>query len=142
MLVKKPTERLDFQSFLKGEEVIINANEIALYERKKAIYKTTIKIGTVATLTILTTSALTPTTALAAKTLSEVAVQEEGGAFDNLIDGLLGILDPAAKIFGMIAGLAIMTGNGKIGLERLFWLSLGYITSRKVETWIDWLNTI
>lgn len=131
MFKRNHIEVLDFNEFLEGRHVVKNKkNKID----KKEICKNTLKVGAVVAFSTL----VFPVPLALAKTGNE----DTGSAFDNLIDGLLGILDPAAKIFGMIAGLAIMTGNGKIGLERLFWLSLGYITSRKVETWINWLNTI
>lgn len=126
---------------MKGDTVLLNEKEINAYDRKKKIYNTTIRVGVVA-ITIVSGLPIPPQAVFAAKTLTEVTVKEEGGSFDSLIEGLLDLLEPCAKIFGMIAGLAIMTGNGKIGLERLFWLSLGYITARKVDDWISWLTHI
>lgn len=147
-MLKKPTELLEFKSFCQGNIVVKNQAEIEAYEKKimrmKFAYKTVLRVG-VATLVICTALPI-PTHAAAAISETAVAVVAAAangkGSWDNLIDKIMGLLDPAAKIFGLIAGIAIMTGNGKIGLERLFWLSLGYLTARKVEDWINFLNTV
>jgi hypothetical protein len=137
--VKRPTEVLDFKSFVKGSHVITNQVEINRYLKKKAMYKTVIRVGLLS-ITILTALPISHHMAYAATTLAEAAHETQGNTWDRLVAGLVKLLDPAAKVFGIIAGIAIMTGNGKIGLERLFWLSLGYITARKVGAWIEFLN--
>lgn len=140
---KKPIEVLDFRAFAEGVCIVKNQAEIdAWYTReakKRLLYKTVIRVGCL-TLVIMTAMPIHPKAIEAATTLAEVAVNGKDNGWDKLVGGLLGLLDPAAKIFGVIAGLAIMTGNGKIGLERLFWLSLGYITARKVDDWINFLS--
>lgn len=138
----KPVEVLNWEAFMKGSIVVENLFEIKRYERKQQIYKTVIRVGAVATITLFTTIPLPPALAHAATTLAEAQVKEEGNTWDRLVQGLVNLLDPIAKVFGVIAGIAIMTGNGKIGLERLFWLSVGYLTARKVDDWINFLNKL
>lgn len=122
----RTTKTIDFKSFVKGE-----------YNSDINKYK---KIITVGAVTLIIASAVPlPDSILMAAT--DIATQE-GGSWDKLVDGLVRLLDPVARVFGIIAGIAIMTGNGKIGLERLFWLSIGYLTARKVEDWIAFLNTL
>lgn len=138
--MKRPTEVLEFKSFVQGSHVITNQVEINRYNRKKLVYKTVIRVGLLA-VTILTAVPISHHTAYAATALVEAAHSAPAGnTWDKLVGGLVKLLDPAAKVFGIIAGIAIMTGNGKIGLERLFWLSIGYLTARKVEVWIEFLN--
>ena len=136
----KPVEYLDFKSFCKGDNLVLNEAELKKQERKKNITKLTFKIGVTTAIT-LTAAPFSPIAVYAA-TAGVSSVVSPGNSWENLIDKLLDLLDPIAKIFGMIAGVAIMTGNGKIGLERLFWLSIGYITTRKVDDWIAFLDTI
>lgn len=150
MFFAKQPEVLDWNEFMGGRAVVkprlskMDEKMIETYVKRKKLIKTVIKVGVLAVavysaipIPMGTVSAATAMVSAAASTATA-----PGHAWDNLINGLLNLLDPAAKIFGVIAGLAIMTGNGKIGLERLFWLSLGYITARKVEVWIEFLNTI
>jgi hypothetical protein len=142
--MRQPKEILDFKSFVKGETVVKNEKQIKRDMRKKELIKTTIKVGAVTAVILSNTHLPIGATYAAAKSI-EVAAQvatSPQDSWENLINKLLDLLDPIAKIFGMIAGVAIMTGNGKIGLERLFWLSVGYITTRKVDDWIKFLNTI
>lgn len=127
-------KRLDFKSFMEGEMVRVDRDN-------RVVKSVIVGAGAITLMVIGADLVLSVEGVSAAETLSDIQT-DNTNAFDNLIKGLFTILDPAAKVFGVIAGLAIMTGNGKIGLERLFWLSLGYITARKVEVWIDWLNTI
>lgn len=128
-------EVLDFQSFLRGEKVVIRKER-----GKRRLYDNIIQIGAL-TLIVTSTLPITEGQAVYVASLMEVAT-ESGSSWESMINKLLEILDPIAKIFGMIAGVAIMTGNGRIGLERLFWLSIGYITTRKVDDWIQFLATI
>lgn len=139
-MFKKPAEVLDFKSFIKGEYVVTNINEMKRYERKKKVFKTVIRVGTVAVV-LLTTVPIPHSFAESVTAMAETHA-EGGETWEKLVGGLVKLLDPVAKIFGIVAGIAIMTGNGKIGLERLFWLSLGYLTARKVEAWIEFLNTL
>jgi hypothetical protein len=142
--MKQPKEVLDFKSFMNGETVVKNEKQIKADIRKKEIIKTTIKVGAITAVILSNVHLPMGATYAAAKAVevgAKVAVSPED-SWENLINKLLDLLDPIAKIFGMIAGVAIMTGNGKIGLERLFWLSVGYITTRKVDDWIKFLNTI
>ncbi|UXR28923.1 hypothetical protein [Bacillus paranthracis] len=139
--MKKHKEVLDFKSFCRGEKVVLNTKEIKKAERKKNAYKLAFKVGVVSTVAIFH-APVPPLAVYAATTaVTTVAASSEAG-WEHLINKLLELLDPIAKIFGMIAGIAIMTGNGKIGMERLFWLSLGYITTRKVDAWIGFLNQL
>jgi type IV secretory pathway VirB2 component (pilin) len=155
VVFKKPVEVLDFKEFMNGNMVVtrrvgdLNEKMLEVYVRRRKLVKTVIRVGLVAlaiyTLNPLphaTVHAATIAVSAAVKAAPAAAAAAQGGGWDYLIEKILSLLDPAAKIFGLIAGLAIMTGNGKIGLERLFWLSLGYITARKVEVWINFLNTI
>lgn len=131
------TEVLDWGEFFKGNVVVISQRP-----PMSAKYKWAIRIGMVS-LTIASTHPIHPQIVHAATQAAQAhASSVMNGSFNHLVDALLRILDPVAKVFGMIAGIAIMTGNGKIGLERLFWLSIGYITARKVDVWIEFLNTI
>jgi len=139
--MKKPVEVLDFKSFVNNKYVIKNEKELVRYERKKGIYKTVIRVGLVS-ITLLTSLPLPPEAVYAATTLAEAAHETQGSTWDKLVGSMVKLLDPVAKVFGIIAGIAIMTGNGKIGIERLFWLSIGYLTARKVEDWINFLNRI
>lgn len=139
------TQTIKFGEFLKSEGVISKEKEANKVMRKKEIKKLVIRVS-IATLIISHPHISLPAgTVYAAGKTVEIAAAvavEPGKAWENLINKLLDLLDPIAKIFGMIAGIAIMTGNGKIGLERLFWLSVGYITTRKVDAWIGFLNSI
>ncbi len=134
------TETIDFRTFMKKPATTVTVTKTKF--NKKKLIKTTIKIG-VASVVIL--SAL-PIPVGAVEAVATAATETEGafgaGGWETLINKLLDLLDPIAKIFGMIAGVAIMTGNGKIGLERLLWLSLGYITTRNVDHWIAFLSTL
>lgn len=116
----------------------VMGNIIDVPTKKRGFHKTVIKIAGLS-LIVLSLAPLSPMDVFAA---TEAAKAAGSASWDGLINAILGILDPVAKVFGLIAGLAIMTGNGKIGLERLFWLSVGYITARKVEVWISFLNSI
>lgn len=140
------TETIKFSEFLKQDGIVAREKEATRKMRKKEIIKLSIRIGVVTTVVLIHPYISIPAGSVyaAGKTV-EVATAvatEPGKAWENLINKLLDLLDPIAKIFGMIAGVAIMTGNGKIGLERLFWLSIGYITTRKVDAWIGFLNGI
>lgn len=140
------TETIKFSEFLKSDGIVAREKEATKKMRKKEIIKLSIRIGVVTTAVLIHPYISLPVgTAYAAGKAVEVTAAvatEPGKAWENLINKLLDLLDPIAKIFGMIAGVAIMTGNGKIGLERLFWLSIGYITTRKVDAWISFLNGI
>lgn len=120
---------IKFDDFLNGS-----------YKVKKKHYKTilTTALGTIVVYSFLPI----PQESVQAAELVIATTAQTSSGWETLIEKLLSLLDPIAKIFGMIAGVAIMTGNGKIGLERLFWLSVGYITTRKVEVWIQFLNSI
>lgn len=134
MILLERTQVLDFKAFCRGEIVIKN-------KRRKKIYKQVIELGA---LTLIIYS-FTPLPVEAQEAIAVIAQQAEPGhiaAFQNIVNKLLEILDWLAKLFGIIAGIAIMTGNGRIGLERLFWLSIGYITCNNVGSWIEFLKTI
>jgi len=131
---------LDWRPIFEREEVNKEEAEVVQVEGKK-LYKTLIRVGVFGTLTLLTTLPLSIGDVSAATEVA-VSIMEEGGTWDRLVNGMISLLDPLAKVFGVIAGIAIMTGNGKIGLERLFWLSIGYITARKVGVWIEFLNNL
>lgn len=122
---------LDWDAFLEGREVVKGKEN-----KKPRNYKTIIRVGLL-TITLITAIPIPTEMVLAA---TEVAQETAGSTWDKLVGSLVKLLDPVAKVFGVIAGIAIMTGNGKIGLERLFWLSVGYLTARKVGDWIEFLN--
>lgn len=140
------TKTIKFSEFLKQDGIVVREKEATRKMRKKEIIKLSIRIGVVTTVVLVHPYISLPVGSVyaAGKTVEVAAAvaTEPGKAWENLINKLLDLLDPIAKIFGMIAGVAIMTGNGKIGLERLFWLSIGYITTRKVDSWIGFLNGI
>ncbi|WAB25027.1 hypothetical protein M3_0076 [Lysinibacillus phage vB_LfM_LysYB1] len=124
----------------KIEVIPTDAYGNVVTDEKRGFHKTTIRVVGLS-LIVLSLAPLSPADVLAATEAAKEA-SAGGESWNGLINAILGILDPVAKVFGLIAGLAIMTGNGKIGLERLFWLSIGYITARKVEVWIAFLNSI
>jgi len=128
---------LDWDAFMnEGRCVVIKKKK----ERKIQInkHKVILTVGAI-TITLLSTIPLPPDIVHAA---TELVTTGTNGTWDKLVGGLVKLLDPVAKVFGVIAGIAIMTGNGKIGIERLFWLSIGYLTARKVEDWIEFLNNL
>ncbi len=124
---------LEWDAFMnEGRCVVVKKKK----KEKKHKHKVVIAVGAI-TVTLLSVIPLPPDIVHAANDIAA-----GGSTWDKLVGGLVKLLDPVAKVFGVIAGIAIMTGNGKIGIERLFWLSIGYLTARKVEDWIEFLNQL
>jgi len=139
------TQTIKFGDFMKSEGIVAKEVEANKVQRKKEIKKLVVRVSIATIILAHPHISLPAGTVYAAGKTVEVAAAvatDPAKSWENLINKLLDLLDPIAKIFGMIAGIAIMTGNGKIGLERLFWLSVGYITTRKVDAWIGFLNSI